>query len=132
MAMLLLLRGVSGSGKSTLAAKLSALMFAIHVEADQYFELEGSYKFDPNKLHAAHKWCQDNTRNYLLAGEDVIVSNTSTTEAEVKVYEDIAKETGSEFFSVIKENRHEGVSIHDVPDYKVSQQRSRLILSVKL
>ena len=40
-----------------------------------------------------------------------IVSNTSMTEAEVKVYQDIAKKTGAEFISIIAENRHNGVSV---------------------
>lgn len=137
MPSLLLIRGASGSGKSTLAQWLSAGMYAEHFEADSYFyrfDHTGActYKFDPSKLYAAHKWCQEQTRIALLDGMDVIVSNTSTTEEEIKVYEDIARECKATFFSVIKENRHGGVNVHGVPEMKVWTQKERIKRSMIL
>lgn len=133
MPKLLLIRGVSGSGKSTLGQWLAQMMLCEHFEADEFFyDVYGTYKFDPNKLYAAHKWCQEQTKIALLDNLDVIVSNTSTGEDEVKVYEDIAKECHAEFFSVVKENRHNGINIHGVPETKLLYQKQKLKASIKL
>ena len=128
---LILLRGCPGSGKSTLAQWLCGNYEYIEfVEADQYFTEEGVYKFDASVLHRAHNWCQAKAAEYLAIGVSVIVSNTSTTEKEVAVYEQIAKDFGVDFASLIVENRHEGVNIHGVPEEKLKQMKQRF--SVKL
>lgn len=129
---LFLIRGVPGSGKSTLAVDLfNSGMVALIFEADQYFyDNLGNYNFDASKLGVAHRHCQEKTRYALSQGWSVAVSNTSTKESEVKVYEDIAKELGVTFVSLIVENRHNGVNQHNVPEEKIKQMKDRF--SVKL
>ena len=105
-------------------------LVSLHVEADMYFNSGGYYAFDASKLHLAHKWCQDRTRLYLANGQSVAVTNTSTTEKEVAVYAKIAAETGSMFVSLIAENRHEGVNVHNVPDETLHKMKNRF--TVKL
>ena len=129
---LYLIRGVCGSGKSSFAKELadSDLVSRV-IEADQFFiGLDGEYKFNPSKLSDAHAWCQSETRLNLSLGYSVAVSNTSTTEKEVEVYRKIAEETGAKFISLVMENRHNGVNIHNVPAEKIQQMKSRF--SVKL
>ncbi len=129
---LYLIRGVPGSGKSSFAQQLE--LFGVvdwSFEADNYFyKGTGDYLFDPSKLGDAHLWCQEQTRERLMWGDDVSVSNTSTTEKEVEVYRKIAEECNANFVSIVVENRHGGVNIHNVPEEKVQQMKNRF--SVKL
>lgn len=127
---LYLIRGVSGSGKSTLAAQMSASMRIPFIEADMYFMENGVYLFNPLKLQEAHKWCQCTAQGEISRGRSVIVSNTSTTEKEVRTYQDIALQFCANFVSIIVENRNATESVHDVPEEVLQRQRSRF--SVKL
>lgn len=128
---LYLVRGVSGAGKSTFAETLAVATNAFWFEADQYFyDQDGNYKFDSSRLSEAHQWCQYEARVRLSNLNNVVVSNTSTTEKEVKVYQDIAKECQANFVSLIVENRNGTMSVHDVPEEVLQRQRSRF--SVKL
>jgi predicted kinase len=132
MQTLYLIRGLPGSGKSTLAYNLmDAGLANNYYEADMYFiNGHGEYQFDSNKLHKAHEWCQYQCKFDLELGFDVIVSNTSTSEKEVETYRKIAEETGSQFVSLIVENRHEGKNVHNVPEEKIQQMKNRF--SIKL
>lgn len=128
---LYLIRGLPGSGKSTFAYDLAMNGFvSVRIEADQYFTKNGVYNFDASKLHLAHTWCQERARMYLESGSSIAVSNTSTTEREVAVYAEIAKETGANFVSLIVENRHGGVNQHNVPEANIEKMKNRF--SVKL
>lgn len=120
---LILIRGLPGSGKSTFAKLLG---FPI-IEADQYFydDIKGKYTFDASKLSEAHVWCQNRVSTYLNGGFSVVVSNTSTTEKEVKVYQDIAQRYSADFISLIVENRHGNEGIHNVPDQVLINMRKR-------
>lgn len=136
MSVLILLRGLPGSGKSTLARHL----FPQRVfEADQYFyDHKGNYIFDAAQLHDAHKWCQSRVReamdiNKETNGEEyseIVVSNTSTTEKELKPYLDLADEYGYQVVSLIVENRHGNKSVHNVPDETIERMKQRF--SIKL
>ena len=132
---LVLIRGVSGSGKSTFAFKILQGN-AVHYEADMYFcndDGEGQYVFDPNKLHAAHQWCQNSVKVIMATvREDIVVSNTFTTEKELKPYIDLAKEYGYTVTTVVVENRNNTESIHDVPQEIRQRQADRLKNSIKL
>ncbi len=131
MKTLYLIRGVSGAGKSTFAEELARNFKIRHLEADDFFKQpDGTYAFDAKYLPQAHFVCQDNCIYQLQLGRSVVVSNTSTTEAEVQTYAKIAEETGAMFVSLIVENRHGNKSIHDVPDGVIQRQKSRF--SVKL
>jgi uridine kinase len=128
---LYLIRGVSGAGKSTFAMTLWAAGIVERMfEADDFFYHNGVYQFNPARLSEAHRYCQLNTKYVLEQGKSVSVSNTSTTEFEVLVYETIAKECNANFVSIIVENRHNGVNIHNVPEEKLEQMKRRF--SVKL
>ena len=129
---LILLRGVPGSGKSTTAKLLGAggAGYA-HFEADQYFMVDGEYKFDPTKLKEAHTWCRDNVEHAMLLNHTtgynstIIVSNTFTQEWEMQAYYDLAKSWGYTVFSIIVENRHGGVNEHGVPDEVLTKMKDR-------
>ncbi len=129
---LYLIRGIPGSGKSTLAQSLlDAGVVAVVYEADQYFvDGEGVYKFDNRSLGEAHGFCQRQAANDLTLGLSVAVSNTSTTEKEVAVYQQMAEELGAKFVSLVVESRHDGKNQHGVPEEKLEQMRNRF--SVKL
>lgn len=131
MTMLYLIRGLPGSGKSTLAKTLGASLGALVWEADQYHMRDGVYDWKAENQYAAHKWCQECARECMqLAHKNVIVSNTSTTEKELKPYLAMAEEFGYTVTSLIVENRHGNASIHGVPDETMAAMKARF--SVKL
>lgn len=131
---LIILRGLPGSGKTSFAK----YMFSNNVfEADQYFYDEnGNYNFDATKLHAAHMDCQNRVEKLMQMssttqyGSEIVVSNTSTTEKELKPYYDLAEKYDYKVVSLIVENRHGSKSVHSVPDEKLEQMRNRF--SIKL
>jgi predicted kinase len=119
---LFLLRGLPGSGKSTLAESLGGS----HMEADKYFTYEGKYEFDVTKLKDAHDWCQNAVRVFMEnKNKRVVVSNTFTQEWEMKPYFDLAEKHGYRVYSLICENRHEGVNEHGVPEDKLKLMKNR-------
>jgi predicted kinase len=128
---LYLIRGIPGSGKST---------FANHVwndyaicEADKFFyDKEGNYNFDANKLRQAHEWCRQEVENRMKENlitpqyyPEIVVSNTFTQEWEMEPYFKLAEQYGYKVFSFIIENRHGGKNVHGVPDEKLQQMRNR-------
>lgn len=128
MKALFLLRGLPGAGKSTLAKTIGG----VHFEADMYFLDENSeYKFDPSKLKEAHAWCQGSVSAAMIlnhtAGENekIVVSNTFTQEWEMEAYYKLAKDWGYTVFSLIVENRHNGVNTHGVPEDKLQMMKDR-------
>jgi predicted kinase len=126
---LILLRGLPGAGKSTLAQQLGG----VHIEADHFFiNLAGSYKFDPTKLKDAHAWCVSKTEHCMeLSLENIIVSNTFTQEWEMENYYELAKQYGYTVHSVIVENRHEGVNIHNCPPETIDRMEARFEIKLK-
>ena len=62
--------------------------------------------------------------------ENVIVSNTFTTEKELKFYLDMADVCGYAVTSLVVENRHGNNSIHGVPEETMVKMKNRF--SVKL
>lgn len=126
-----LLRGLPGSGKSTLA-KLLTQNVGVHHETDDYFMVDGEYKFDPTKLSTAHKWCQVRVEHAMEDEKDkIVVSNTFTQEWEMDVYYELAKKYGYRVYSIIVENRHGGVNEHGVPEEKLQQMSDRFQIKLK-
>lgn len=125
MTTLTLIRGLPGSGKSTLAANLLKADGTIYIlEADMYFVDEnGNYDFDITEIHDAHRWCRKETRDYLLSGYDVVVSNTFTMLKEMVPYYDMAQELGVEF-NVITCLGQFG-NVHDVPEETLAKMKAR-------
>jgi len=95
MSKVIIMRGLPGSGKSTLAKKMAGgVENAVIVSADDFF---CGGPIDTRMLGWAHSHCQKNFVEALRKGRPlVIVDNTNTTKAEVKVYIDLAKECGCE------------------------------------
>jgi predicted kinase len=118
---LILLRGLPGSGKSTFAKRICNQ----HVEADEFFVVNGVYQFDPTKLKQAHAWCQSRTEEWMKQGYNVVVSNTFTQEWEMEAYYKLAEQYGYRVHSLVVENRHEGVNEHGVPVDKLEQMKQR-------
>jgi predicted kinase len=132
MKQLILVRGIPGSGKSTLARNLCDLVdntmsntvLSRHFEADMYFEdAQGNYNFDVTKLHQAHTWCQNKTREALEENRTVVVSNTFTTAKELKPYFALAREFGIVPIVYLAQNQFNNV--HNVPAEKLEQMRNR-------
>jgi len=127
MKTLYLVRGVPGSGKSTFAKTLGGT----HFETDNYFMVEGEYKFDFTKLKEAHQWCQDSVNTAMILNhttgqnEVIVVSNTFTQEWEMESYYKMAETWGYRVFSVIVENRHGGINQHGVPEDKLEIMKNR-------
>jgi predicted kinase len=119
---LFLLRGLPGSGKSTLARSLGGM----HMEADKYFMPSGKYEFDASQLRDAHNWCQNAVRVGMeTQGQKIVVSNTFTQEWEMDPYYKLAEQYGYRVYSLIVENRHEGINEHGVPADKLEQMKNR-------
>lgn len=89
-----ILSGVSGSGKSTKARtmwnELAAGTYCKVVSADDFFMVDGEYKFDPSKLSAAHGACFKTFMDVLYFERGfydlLVVDNTNTTATEIAPY----------------------------------------------
>jgi len=93
---LILMRGISGSGKSTLAREIaskeeSCLIFS----TDDFFLVDGEYRFDPKKLGEYHAANVDRTKAAMASKcRCVIIDNTNTQPWEMKPYVKLALEYG--------------------------------------
>ena len=129
---LIILRGVSGAGKSTVAETIAGKAWPVF-EADKYHYQDGVYDWKPENMAVAHKWCQEQVREAMVCRiAKIIVSNTSTTEKELKPYIALADEHGYQVISLVVENRHGNDSIHNVPQETRDAQELRLRNSLKL
>lgn len=135
---LYILRGIPGCGKSTLADLLVDFDDHCICEADKYFyDSLGFYNFDPSLLQAAHSWCKSQVEDLMSHWNTprIVVSNTSTTEKEIKPYIELAEKYGYKVISLIVENRHgkgEETNIHNVPLAKIDEMEKRLRNNIKL
>lgn len=123
MTELIVCRAPSGYGKSTYANKHFVSKGYVQFEADSFFMKDGKYTFDRTKLGIAHKTCQDNVRQALLNGQNVVVSNTSVTCSEVRDYQKIAQECKVNF-RVIRLCR-QFQNVHSVPAEIVESMKNR-------
>lgn len=92
---MIIMRGISGSGKSTTARGLAP--FAAICSTDNFFMVEGEYRFDPSKLGQYHEQNFQNFCALIRQGEEtIVVDNTNTTKKEYSRYADFAKANGYE------------------------------------
>jgi len=142
MKTLLLLRGLPGSGKSTLAGLLTDNV----CESDSYFMVwtdektgqkhrhyyDGVYEFDVTKLAEAHNDCKNLCEDLMKCDQElIVVSNTFTSESELKPYFELAKEYDYNVFSLIVENRHGNKNIHGAPNEIIDEMLDILMLNLK-
>lgn len=126
MKAIVILRGVSGSGKSTVASLIGGDICC----ADDYWGEE--YNFDPNKLKFAHEYCRYQFDSLLNKSDKIIIANTNTSEWEWEYYVNKGKANGYSIFFLVVENRHDGISIHNVPTNVIEKQKRNLMKSIKL
>jgi hypothetical protein len=115
---LVLIRGLPGSGKSTLANALATEGF-VHLEADQFFMVDGTYQFVGERVRDAHAWCQAKARKALIAGARVVVANTFTTIDELSPYLCMHQSP------LIVEARGSWPNIHGVPQQTLARMANR-------
>lgn len=118
MSHLYIIRGLPGSGKSTLARQLCKVV----VEADNYFMVDGVYKFNPSYLETAHQYCRREVMTQLYYG-DCAVANTFTRRWEYRWYIDYCDAT-RHTYSVI-DCHGPWKSIHDVPQHAIDKMKER-------
>jgi len=81
----IILRGLPGCGKSTLQKR--DYPAAVVASADQFFLVDGEYRFNPALLGEAHGACFRTFIGALQAGESlVVVDNTAISVAEIAPY----------------------------------------------
>ncbi|MGO1298289.1 MAG: ATP-binding protein [Vibrio sp.] len=115
-----LIRGLPGSGKSTLAQRLPG----VHLEADMFFINEqGEYRFQPEKLSAAHAWCQQRSEYWLEQGESIVVSNTFVRHWEMAFYKQLAYRYHAKLNIIVCQQ--EFGSIHDIEPAVIETMRRR-------
>lgn len=128
MKSLVLLRGLPGAGKSTLAELISNF----NIAADDY---PGLYDggFHPELLGVAHQMCQDVVMKWMEDGiEKIVVHNTLTTVPEMDPYYELAEKYDYVVHSVIVENRHSGVSVHNVPETAIQRMEERFVIQLSM
>ena len=121
---LFIVRGIPGSGKSTFAEQLAPN--AQICTADDFHIKDGKYDWRPENVKKAHAWCQANAEK--LMGDDitpVVIANTSTTMKEMQPYYDLAEKFGYQVHSIIVENRHGGINVHEVPKETLEKMTNR-------
>lgn len=126
---LYIIRGVSGSGKSTLAMKIADIV----CEADEYFMQGGVYNFDHSKLAEAHASCKQRVERNMINGvKTIAVSNTNTTQKEIRPYLHLAEQYGYTPIVLVVENYHGNSDVHNVPSEVKQKQERNLRNSLKL
>jgi predicted kinase len=119
---LILARGIPGSGKSSFAKLLGDAICT----ADDFHMKNGKYCWTQENAGAAHVWCQNKCMDFMKNNTSpIIVANTNTTVKEMKPYYDLAEKYGYKIFSLIVENRHDGINEHDVPEETLEKMRNR-------
>lgn len=138
MKSLIICRGKSGAGKTTFAKTIEQICNVTDdkckiVCADDYFIKNNQYQFDPTKLGKAHQLCFEKVTQAMFNNFPIIiVHNTFTTEKEINPYLKLASNNNYQVFSIIIENRHGNINVHNVPEEKLNIQKTNILKSIKL
>lgn len=127
---LILLRGLPGSGKSSLGDVILRSPNSSPVDvlsADNFFVNDkGVYNFEGSKLKQAHNDCQQKCAERMkLEISRIVVANTFTEEWEMETYYEMAERYKYRVHSIVVENRHGNINIHNVPSEKIEQMKNR-------
>tara|TARA_B100000927_G_scaffold275648_1_gene255810 strand:+ start:6032 stop:6547 length:516 start_codon:yes stop_codon:yes gene_type:complete len=93
--LLIIIRGLSGSGKTTLADLIVRYNDnSGDVTADDFFlDEDDVYHFDFKKIKEAHSWCQEETKEMMEEGlEVIVVHNTFKQQWEAVPYFNLASQ----------------------------------------
>lgn len=92
---LVIARGPSGSGKSTMVEQLSSKMNAPVFSSDNFFMINGIYKYDPALIGRAHAWNEREVEKAMSKGVPaLILDNTNTALWMMKTYVQLAQKYG--------------------------------------
>lgn len=129
---LFLIRGLPGSGKTTEAKRLLREGRVQHaVAADDWFERDGRYRFNPRELSSAHRDCLQRATEALERGESVAVHNTFSRRWEAQPYIDLAARTEAALFVVdlfdagLVDADLAARNVHGVPATVIRRMRER-------
>lgn len=138
---IIIVRSVSGAGKSTFANFLKEIYpDSVIVCADDYFHTnydgfnpDGVYKFNPEKLGAAHGACRRKFQKAVDTGARcVIVANVNAKKRDWEFYEEYGKQNGYRVFFIVLENRHGGANSKLIDGLTLKRQADRIMNSIKL
>ena len=86
---------------------------------------KGKYAFNPKLLWKAHKWCQDNAKELMAMGLNLIVSNTNIKPSDRKPYFEMATEYGYKVVFIHLTTQFQNQ--HGVPDEHVKRMRDNYV-----
>ena len=126
MNQIILVRGLPGSGKTSLIESIRGES-PVFAADDHFYELgNGKYNFDPSELHTAHLNCQKKAESEMYNGtKTIFVTNTFTTNKEMKPYQEMAERYGYRCSVIIVENRHGNSNVHNVPNETIERMKNR-------
>jgi len=131
MKRLFLIGGLPGAGKSTLAEFLAQELDGQLVAADDYFDTPSGYRFDPQGLSTAHKWCQNRVRYWMDTDMNtIIVHNTFSRRWEKQPYLDLAIQFGYQVTDLtvnttLTDDALAARNVHGVPINTIRRMRER-------
>lgn len=116
------LRGISGSGKTALSNALSNLLDSdvVSLSADNYFMVDGVYKFKSQNVTEAHKNCVHSMELALQSSaiHYIIMDNTHTQLWHMSNAETVAKEYDANLYYI-------DINVPDKAHFKVCLKRQR-------
>jgi len=122
---LIIVRGLPNAGKTTFASLLGKAICS----ADDYFMINGEYKWTETKIGTAHKWCQRKCELFLKYKiSTVIVANTTVRKNDLEPYFKLASNYGYNVTSVILENYHENKNNHNVPKDVIEKMKNNFYI----
>lgn len=119
---MIIIRGASGSGKTTYSEKFVDDGY-VRVESDDFFMVDGIYKWDQNKLTEVFRKQFIKVTRYLFSGQDVVVPGCFTKLKDMSEYIYFCEYYGIDY--EIYEMKTQYQNIHGVTDDNVETMRNR-------